>query len=87
MSGYILSEDASFDLDDIWEYIADDNIDAVDRWIDKLLDALKAIGRSPGIGHKREDLTHFAVLFFPVGPYLIIYRSIRPKARATFPLS
>jgi plasmid stabilization system protein ParE len=78
MSAYILSEDADLDLDDIWEYIAQDNIDAADRWIDKLFDAFEAIGRTPGIGHKREDLTAYPVLFFPVGAYLIIYRAIRP---------
>jgi plasmid stabilization system protein ParE len=55
MSAYILSEDASFDLDDIWEYIAQDNLDAADRWPGKLFDAFDAVGRSPGIGHKRED--------------------------------
>jgi plasmid stabilization system protein ParE len=33
MSAYVLSEDADVDLDDIWEYIAQDNIDAGDRWI------------------------------------------------------
>ncbi len=76
MSAYILSEDASFDLDDIWEYIAQDNLDAADRWPGKLFDAFDAVGRSPGIGHKREDLTTYPVLFFPVGAYLIIYRSI-----------
>ncbi len=37
-----------------------------------------AIGRSPGIGHKREDLTTYPVLFFPLGAYLIIYRAVRP---------
>lgn len=26
------------------------------------------------MGHKREDLTQFPVLFWPVGNYLIIYR-------------
>jgi plasmid stabilization system protein ParE len=36
MSGYVLSVDAEFDLDDIWEYIAADNIDAADRRIEKL---------------------------------------------------
>lgn len=38
MSGYVLSEDADLDLDDIWEYIAQDNIDAADRWIGKLFE-------------------------------------------------
>jgi plasmid stabilization system protein ParE len=31
MSGYVLSPDAALDLDDIWEYIAADSVDAADR--------------------------------------------------------
>jgi plasmid stabilization system protein ParE len=72
---YILSEDAERDLDGIWDYIAEDNIDAADRWIDRLFDAFEAIGNTPGIGHKREDLTAYPVLFWPVGAYLVIYRT------------
>ncbi|MGA3074230.1 MAG: type II toxin-antitoxin system RelE/ParE family toxin [Bryobacteraceae bacterium] len=75
MSNYILGPDADLDLDDIWEYIAADSIDAADRWIAKVFDAFEAIGRMPGIGHKREDLTAYPVLFWPVGSYLIIYRT------------
>lgn len=33
MSAYVLSEDTDLDLDDICEYIGQDNIDAADRWI------------------------------------------------------
>jgi toxin ParE1/3/4 len=71
---YVLGEDAELDLDDIWEYIAADNIDAADKWINKLFDAFEAIGNMPGMGHKREDLTDYHVLFWPVGAYVIIYR-------------
>lgn len=78
MSAYVLSEDADLDLDDICEYIAQDNIDAADRRIGKLFDALEAVGRTPGIGHKRNDLTDYPVLFFPVGKYPIVYRAICP---------
>ena len=77
MSGYILSADADFDLDSVWEYIAADSIDAADRWIEKLFDAFEALGQTPGMGHKREDLTPYPVLFWPVGAYLIIYRAAR----------
>ena len=45
MSVYILSEDADLDLDDIWEYIARDNLDAADRWIGKPLMHLKPSDR------------------------------------------
>ena len=33
MKEYVLSVGAEFDLDEIWEYIADDSIDAADRWV------------------------------------------------------
>jgi plasmid stabilization system protein ParE len=36
MSGYILGVDADVDLNEIWEYIATDSIDAADGWIRKL---------------------------------------------------
>ncbi|MGD0520735.1 MAG: type II toxin-antitoxin system RelE/ParE family toxin [Terracidiphilus sp.] len=74
MKEYVLSTGAELDLDEIWEYIAQDNIDAADRWIGKLFDAFEALARNPGMGHKREDLTAYPILFWPVGAYLILYR-------------
>ena len=50
MTLYILSEDADCDLDSIWDYIAEDNIDAADRWIATLFDAFDGIGKTPRIG-------------------------------------
>ena len=52
-------------------------MDAACPWIGKLFDAFDALGRTPGMGHRREDLTSFPVLFWPVGAYLIIYRAER----------
>jgi plasmid stabilization system protein ParE len=77
VSNYVLGPDAELDLDDIWEYVARDNIDAADRWIGKLFDAFEALEKTPGMGHKREDLTAHPVLFWPVGAYLVIYRPER----------
>jgi antitoxin ParD1/3/4/toxin ParE1/3/4 len=74
VSHYVLSKGAESDLDSIWEYIAEDNIDAADRWTGKLFDAFDLIAGTPGVGHKRNDLTAYPVLFWPVGAYLIIYR-------------
>jgi plasmid stabilization system protein ParE len=74
MKEYVLSTGAEQDLDEIWEYIAQDNINAADRWIGKLFDAFDALARNPGMGHKREDLTAYPILFWPVGAYLILYR-------------
>jgi len=74
VSAYVLSRAADLDLDEIWEYIAQDNVDAADRWIGKLFDAFDALALSPGMGHTRNDLTSYPVLFWPVDAYLIIYR-------------
>jgi plasmid stabilization system protein ParE len=74
VSAYVLSRAADLDLDEIWEYIAQDNVDAADRWIGKLFDAFDALALNPGMGHTRNDLTSYPVLFWPVDAYLIIYR-------------
>jgi plasmid stabilization system protein ParE len=74
MSKYVLTREADKDLADIWEYIAQDNLDAADRWDTRLRDACASLARNPGIGHKRPDLTDLPVLFWPVGAYLILYR-------------
>ena len=44
MSGYALHPNAFADLDEIWEYIAQDNIDAADR----VLADIHAVLRTPG---------------------------------------
>lgn len=74
MNRYVLSVAAALDLDEIWDFIAQDNIDAADRWINKLFDAFTSLAHAPRMGHKREDLTAFPILFWPVGAYLILYR-------------
>ena len=74
MSRYNLTPEADQDLDDIWEYIARDDIEAADRWDAKLRDAFAMLSRNPRIGHTRKDLTDQSVLFWPVGEYLVIYR-------------
>ena len=55
MSGYVLSADADLDLDDIWEYIAADSLDAAGNWIGKLFDALE-IG---AVTHGSRDIPAF----------------------------
>jgi plasmid stabilization system protein ParE len=75
MKDYVLSAGAELDLDEIWEYIAADNIGAADRWIEKLFDSFEALSQDPWMGHKREDLTAYPILFWPVGAYLVLYRA------------
>lgn len=74
MPRFILSPEAADDLGEIVEFIARDNPDAALRFLEKLRGEMERIAASPGIGHLREDLTVEAVLFWPVGRYLIVYR-------------
>jgi plasmid stabilization system protein ParE len=57
MKDYVLSAGAELDLDEIWEYIAQDKIRAADRWIEKLFNAFGILAQNPAMGHKRHDLT------------------------------
>jgi len=67
MSGYVLGGDADQDLDEIWEYVALDSVDAADRLLAELSEEFEQVAQTPGMGRKREDLTQFPVLFWPVG--------------------
>ncbi|HTV48437.1 MAG TPA: type II toxin-antitoxin system RelE/ParE family toxin [Phycisphaerae bacterium] len=74
MKGYVLGRDAEQDLYDLWEYIAQDSVEAADHLIKQFFDAFESLALNSGQGHKREDLTQLPVLFWPLGNYLIIYR-------------
>ena len=81
MKRFILSPEAAQDIREIWFYIAQKNLRAARRVRLLLLEACQAVANHPGIGHHREDLTDKAVLFWPVGAYLIVYSSAsRPVA-------
>lgn len=74
MSRYVLSGEALLELDEIWEYIAGDDIDAANRWIARLLDACELLSQNPRIGHPHSDVADKSILCWPVGNYLILYR-------------
>jgi hypothetical protein len=65
MSGYVFGRGAERDLDGLWEYVAQDSVEEANRLLAKIFEAFEALARNPGMGHKREDLTNFPVLFWP----------------------
>ena len=74
MSGYALHPEALADIDEIWEYIAEHNINAADRVVGDIFDALRTLVASPHIGHRRPDLTARPLRFHVVRrDYLIAY--------------
>ncbi|ADW69399.1 type II toxin-antitoxin system RelE/ParE family toxin [Granulicella tundricola] len=74
MSRYVLGGQVEFDMDEIWEYIAKDSLDAADRVLVTFYEAMDALTLDPGAGHTRRDLTALPILFWPVGSYLILYK-------------
>jgi plasmid stabilization system protein ParE len=74
MSDYDLSPVAREEIREIWDFIAQDNEQAADRWIVRLLEAFDLLARNPRIGHTRKDLTDQPVLFWSVEDYLILYK-------------
>jgi toxin ParE1/3/4 len=73
MSGYAFHPDAFADLDEIWEYIAQDNVDAADRVLADIHSTLTLLAGSPQIGHRRPDLTTRPLRFHVLREYLIAY--------------
>jgi plasmid stabilization system protein ParE len=74
MSGYAFHPDAFADLDEIWEYIAKDNLDAADRILADIHTVLRTLATSPHIGHRRPDLTARPMRFHVVrDDFLIAY--------------
>ena len=60
------------DLDDIWDYIAQDNRDAADGFIDSLYKKCALFVERPEIGRERPEI-RTGVRSFPVGNYLVFY--------------
>lgn len=73
MTGYDFHPEARFDLEEIWEFIRADNLDAADRMIAEVLSAIAALVPFPGQGHRRPDLTSRPLRFILVREYLIAY--------------
>ena len=74
MTRLILTPRARQDVNDIWDYIADDNLEAADRVLAALESAMIKLAKNPGIGHWREELSDKRHRFFLVYSYLIVYR-------------
>ena len=74
MKRYVLTPSAKRDVNDIWDYIANDSIEAADRVLDALESAMVKLAKNPGVGHWREELADKSHRLWLVYSYLIVYR-------------
>ena len=73
MTGYAFHPEALLDLDEIWDFISADSLDAADRTIAELLSAIRELVSFPNRGHRRPDLASRPLRFILVREYLIAY--------------
>jgi plasmid stabilization system protein ParE len=70
---YDFHPEASIDLEDIWEFIADDNPAAANRVIADILNTIEKLVPFPHQGYRRPDLTSRPLRFTNRRDYLIAY--------------
>jgi plasmid stabilization system protein ParE len=73
MSGFALHPQALADLEEIWEFVAADNMDAADLIVEEIYEAIRALIPFPQQGHRRSELTTRPLRFQPVRDFLIAY--------------
>ena len=76
MSGYLLTPTAQEDLANIKDYYLEEAGHRIARqMLVELVEAFRWGARTPGAGHKREDLAEARpILFWPMRDYLILYK-------------
>ena len=74
MAQVIRAQQAEQDLLAIWGFIAQDNYEAADHFLDKLENVFRALSDSPKMGRSRSaDLLVPNLRSFPVDNYVIFY--------------
>ena len=76
MSGVRFKPQARQDLNDIWEFIAQDSVTAASRFTDTIEQKCELLARFPEMGRARPELAP-SLRSFPVGNYVIFYRPIK----------
>ena len=75
MTSYALHPGALSDIEEIWAYIADDNLTAADGVVSEIFASCAALASFPNQGHWRDELAPRRVRFKTVRSYLIAYAS------------
>ena len=66
---------ARADLNDIWDYIAEHNLDAAERLRERIEEVCQLLAERPQLGRGREELVP-GLRSFPAGSYHIFYQLI-----------
>ena len=72
MGRLVVRPQALTDLDDIFDYIAEDSLDRAIAFIRKLYEQMEKLATNPNMGRRRDELLP-ELRSFPYGNYLIFY--------------
>jgi toxin ParE1/3/4 len=75
MARIVRTKLARADLRDIWLYIAQNSIDAADRFLDRVDRTIRLIAQHPAIGQPQDEIKQ-GLRRLVVGRYLIFYEHI-----------
>jgi plasmid stabilization system protein ParE len=73
----VFNAKARDDVAKVWDYIAAHNVDAADRFVDRIEADVRKLADMPGMGHRRRDVKDARLLFWAAHPYLLVYRFTR----------
>jgi plasmid stabilization system protein ParE len=73
MTGFVLHPEAYRDIEEIWEYVAVDNLSAADSIVEEIYEMIQRLVPFPGQGHARPDLTSRPLRFQILRDYVIAY--------------
>ncbi len=76
MPNIIRSPLASRDLEEIWYYIAKDNLAAADALLDRIEEKCRLLAAQPEMGELRPEFATGRYRSFGVGSYVIYYRPV-----------
>jgi plasmid stabilization system protein ParE len=79
MSEYILTEEAERDLNEIWEYVAEQSVTSADKVVREIREGIELVAFAPGIGHERKDVMDRRYRFWKANRFIIAYfRDTKP---------
>jgi toxin ParE1/3/4 len=82
MPDFIISREAEDDINEILDFIANDNFDASISLYARMIDTFEMLADNPMAGRDRADLKD-GMRYFPIGSYLIFYRVWAGKVSIT----
>ena len=80
MIPYVVSPRARADLDEIWDYVAEDSPSAADRLLATFEEKLLLLAKQPLLGQSRDELRP-GIRSFVVGRYVVYYQLADDRIR------